>query len=546
MSAVIDQRIVELQFDNQRFEKNVQQSLNTINNLDKSLDNINVGKSNAFTKLSSAINKIDLSPVTNAAYACANGFSAMEVAGMTVISRLTNAGIDFGKNLWNNTIGQIKSGGWARALNIEQAHHMIKGFGLDADQLTEDAKFAVQDTAYGFDEAARAAATFGTAGVKAGEDMKKALLGVSGVASITNSGYTEIADIYTKIATMGKLTRNQMESFQVRGLNVTAALAEQLGKTQQEIDKMVTKGQIDFNTFAKAMEGAFGEHAKSANETFDGSMGNMKAALSRIGEEFASVYIKDMVPVFNGLKTFINDVHVALDPVIKDFTYFMDLFSATLTKIIGSNEIRTVAYNIIGGVRNLFFDLLLVIMPIKEAFREIFPQSGLKLLVKASEAFRAFTNRLIVSEGVANTIKVIFLGVFSAFKILIAVVKESISILQKLYPVISPVLNIFKSLALGVANTLIVVARMIDVFGGLGNVIKSLGTDMMANFLRMNGFNPEDSVLYKFVTTLMNAFGGLYSGVSGFAGKIKGVLSNIKEMFSSFFAGFKSEATEIV
>lgn len=544
MSAVIDERIVELQFDNQRFERNVKQSLDTLNNLDQRLDKMDGG--NAFSKLNSAVSKIDLSPITNAAYAAANGFSAMEVAGMTVITRLTNAAMDFGKNLWNNTIGQIKSGGWARALNIEQAHHMIKGFGLDADQLTEDAKYAVQDTAYGFDEAARAAATFGTAGVKAGEDMKKALLGVSGVASITNSGFTEIADIYTKIATMGKLTRNQMESFQVRGLNVTATLAEQLGKTQQEIDKMVTKGQIDFNTFAKAMHDAFGEHAKSANETFDGAMGNMKAALSRIGEEFASVYIKDMVPVFNGLKTFINDVHTALDPVIKDFTAFMDLFSNIMTELIGSDEIRTVVYNILGGVRNLFYEFLLVLMPIKEAFSEIFPEAGLKTLVKAAEFFREFTNKLIISEEVANGIKVAFLALFSAVKILVTAVKELIQFSIQIYPVFSPILNIFKNIGLSIANFLIIVARAIDVFGSLRKIIEMVGTEAMDNFLKANGVDIENSGLYKFATGIIHVMQNMYDKLVFIGTKINKLFGTIKAMFDSFMSGFKKEAAKEV
>ena len=540
MSAVIDERIVELQFDNQRFERNVKQTMNTLDGLDQRLDKMDGG--NAFSKLNAAVSKIDFSPITNAAYAAANGFSAMEVAGITVITRLTNAAMDFGKNLWNNTIGQIKSGGWSRAMNVEQAHHMIKGFGLDADQLTEDAKYAVQDTAYGFDEAARAAATFGTAGVKAGDDMKKALLGVSGVASITNSGFTEIADIYTKIATMGKLTRNQMESFQVRGLNVTATLAEQLGKSQQEIEKMVTKGQIDFNTFAKAMHDAFGEHAKSANETFNGAMGNMRAALSRIGEDFATVYIKDMIPVFNGLKTFINDVHTALDPVIKDFTFFMDLFSKILVQIISSEEIRAVMYNILGGVRNLFYEILLVLMPIKEAFSEIFPEAGLNTLVKAAEFFRELTSKLIISEDAANFIKVTFLGLFSAVKILIIAIKELVGVAIQLYPVFSPVLTIFKNMGLAISNTIIILAKMIEAFGGIRNTIKMLGTDAVDNFFKMNGINVEESGLYKFAMGLVRTTIRTYDSIFAIGSKMTKLFGTIKEMIDSFFAGFKKEA----
>ena len=40
--------------------------------------------------------------------------------------------------------------------------------------------------------------------------------------------------------------------------------------------------------FTEAMNDAFGDHAKKANETFTGAMSNVKAALARIGAEFVS------------------------------------------------------------------------------------------------------------------------------------------------------------------------------------------------------------------------------------------------------------------
>ena len=254
MSQQVDDRVVSMQFDNANFEKNVNTSINSIDKLSSSIDGLASSaakRGDMFSELTKAANNIDLSGVNAAVTSVKNGFTAMEIAGITVVSNLTNAFLNFGKRLWQISFGQMKSGGMTRALNIQQAEFMLKGMHQNVAQIKEDAMYAVEDTAYGFDEAAKAAAAFGTAGVKAGDDMKKALLGVSGVAAMTNRSYSEIADIYTKIAATGKLTSIYVDSFNVRGLNVLDALSKKLHVTQAQVKEMVSKGKIDFKTFAE-------------------------------------------------------------------------------------------------------------------------------------------------------------------------------------------------------------------------------------------------------------------------------------------------------
>ena len=168
---LIDNKVVEMRFDNAQFEKNIQTSMNSIDELQRSLDNLHGGS--AFDQLSKAASRVDLSGVEDAVYAVSERFTAMGIAGMTVVYRLTNAFINLGKTIWGKTFGQIKSGGIARALNIQQAEFMLEGLKLDVQQVKEDALAAVKDTAFGFDEAAKAAANFGASGIKAGKEWKE-------------------------------------------------------------------------------------------------------------------------------------------------------------------------------------------------------------------------------------------------------------------------------------------------------------------------------------------------------------------------------------
>jgi hypothetical protein len=59
-------------------------------------------------------------------------------------------------------------------------------------------------------------------------------------------------------------------------------MGEVLGKTEGQIHEMAAAGELDFATFADAMDKAFGAHATRANETYTGSLANMHAAMSRL------------------------------------------------------------------------------------------------------------------------------------------------------------------------------------------------------------------------------------------------------------------------
>ena len=65
---------------------------------------------------------------------------------------------------------------------------------------------------------------------------------------------------------------------------------------------MVSKGQISFDTFAKAMDDAFGEHAKKGNETFEDALATMKDAMSRIGAKVWDPLLTNQREVFNKMR----------------------------------------------------------------------------------------------------------------------------------------------------------------------------------------------------------------------------------------------------
>ena len=341
MSA-IDERIVQMKFDNHLFEKNVATSLSTLDKLKKALrfDGID----HNIQELNSAVSSINFSKLVGNVEDLNSKFSTMGIVGMTVIQDLTRSAEKLGATLYNSVIGQIKSGGWSRATNIDKAKFAIEGLGYAFKDLDGSISNAVNDTRFGYDEAATAASQLVASNVAIGEEMDNALMSISNVASQTNSSYSDIAHIYTTIAGNGKLMTEQLNQFSYRGMNAAAMLGKVLNKTEAEIREMTTKGQIDFKTFSDAMNKALDGGAKRANETFEGSLANMKAALSRIGQPFAETIRKYAVPVFNNLKEVIKTTKSYLDQLVEPFEDFMakaSNFTVSVLKNIDLSPLQT-------------------------------------------------------------------------------------------------------------------------------------------------------------------------------------------------------------
>lgn len=273
-----------MEFDNKAFEQGASETMSTLDKLKALLKFDNVNKS--FSKLTQAANKVDVSNVSDGIETVNAKLSTMQVVGATAISRVTNSLMNFGKKVVGGTFGQVVQGGINRAFNIEQAKFTIEGLGKDFVQLQEDINYAVRGTAYGFDEAAKAASMMAASNVEAGDEMKAALRGISGLAAMTGQSYSEIADIMGNIAGRGKLSAQEINRFAVRGININAELQKAFHATSDEVQDMVRKGEVDFRTFAAIMDETFGEHATAANKTFNGVVANIKASLSRMGEAF--------------------------------------------------------------------------------------------------------------------------------------------------------------------------------------------------------------------------------------------------------------------
>ena len=327
MSKKVDERVVEMRFENGQFEKGVAQSTESLNKLKKSLnlegaakglENVNSAAKNTsgIESLAASLEKVE------------HRFSTMGIVGMRVIENLTDSAMRFAKKTVGFVTNGIINGGKRRAMNLENANFQLQGLLKNEEAVAavmQNVSDAVDGTAYSLDAAAKVASQLAASGMKAGDEMFSALRGVAGVAAMTNSSYEDIGRIFTQVAGQGRMMGDQLLQLSGRGMNAAATLASYLTKigdgtkyTEAQIRDMVSKGQISFDTFAAAMDDAFGEHAKAANSTFQGALSNIKSALGRIGADFIKPLIAQNGPfvnLFNAIRKKVNQIHEITKPI---------------------------------------------------------------------------------------------------------------------------------------------------------------------------------------------------------------------------------------
>ena len=120
MSRVVDERVVERQFDNAQFEQNVKTSMRTINDLKQNLNFDGAAK--GLESIEQASRNVDFSQMAAGVDALQNRFTTLGIVGMRVIQNLTDSAMRFVNRTFSFMTSGIIQGGINRSMNLENAH----------------------------------------------------------------------------------------------------------------------------------------------------------------------------------------------------------------------------------------------------------------------------------------------------------------------------------------------------------------------------------------------------------------------------------------
>ena len=310
MSSSIDQRIVEMQFDNAQFEKGISTSLKSLDNLEKGLKLD--GASKGLQSVANAANSMNFDGLQSGIYAVQQKFSALEVIGITALQRITNQAISAGEALVNSLSMDQISAGWSKYGAKTKATQTLVAQGNaleDVNKQMEQLNWFTDETSYNFTDMQENIAKF-TATGKGLEESVTAMEGIALWAAASGQNATTAS-------------RAMYQLSQAMGAGVM----------RKEDYKSIQNASMDTDEFRqKCLDAgvALGTLKKNADGTYKSLMANSKAFNK---SQFAEHLTDDAWLTSDVMMRVYNDYAKAVDQI---YTYVQD--KADAGEIITTSE----------------------------------------------------------------------------------------------------------------------------------------------------------------------------------------------------------------
>lgn len=267
-----------------------------------------------------------------------------------------------GVGLLAGSVGALAvGGGISRALNIEDATAKLKGLGHDTravEAIMKDALASVKGTAFGLDAAATTAASAVAAGIRPGQELERYLRLTADAATIAGTSMEEMGSIINQVTSKGYAGMENLNRLTERGIPILQWLAAEYGVTADELQKMVSRGEVDAATFRKVIEDNIGGAALASGETTRGSLANLGAAISRLGAAFAGPvlglardFFNELIKISDGITTRVQPVVAALQSTIDgiDFEFSDNVLNGLDRIVSGFSNLK----GVFGGMEGL-------------------------------------------------------------------------------------------------------------------------------------------------------------------------------------------------
>lgn len=348
MSTTIDEKVVEMRFDNAQFERNVSQSMSTLDKLKAKLNFKDSSK--GLQEIQDISSKMDFSTLNGSIQAVGKSFSAMEVIGITALANITNSAVNAGKQLVKSlSVDQIMSGWHKGEEKIASIQTLVNSTGKSLDEIDsylDQLMWYSDETSYSFTEMVSSLASM----TSTGGDIERLIPTIMGIANATayaGKGANEFSRVIYNLQQsygQGYLSAIDWKSVQQAGV-ASEALVKVLieeGKKAGTIAQDMNMSVGDFAGSLKdkwvtqeVLENSFGrlaEFSMAVKKLVDESEGTLSAAkaIDILRDSYDELTVK-MFTSAQEAKSFSEAINATKDAVSSGWM-------TTFEKIFGSYE----------------------------------------------------------------------------------------------------------------------------------------------------------------------------------------------------------------
>jgi len=559
----IDNRVVQMQFDNAQFERNCSQSISTLDKLkkalklpgaNKDLDNVSNSAKN--------LNNSGLSGLQATLQGISDRFSNLGIVGITILQNITNQAIATGTQLLKSLTIQPAIDGlreYETQINSVQtilANTQHEGTNIDQVNAALDELNAYADkTIYNFSEMTRNIGTFTAAGVDL-ETSVSSIQGIANLAAVSGSTSAQASTAMYQLSqalAAGKVSLMDWNSVVNAGMG-GKVFQDALIRTSELLGTGAEEAIAKYGSFRESLtqgEWLTTEVLTRTLEQFALNVDTAEDYQAAIQDLMAQGYteqqateIADMARTASDAATKVKTFSQLIDTlkealgsgwaqtwrtVIGDFEQAKELWTNVSNVLGGMIQESADARNaivsewaemggrdqLIQGLANAFDALLSVIKPIKQAFENIFPPVTAQQLYDLTEGFQNFTKSLILNEDAQKALQGVAEGVFSVIKIGVNVIGAFVTGLGKVVGAIAPV-----------------VGGLFSVTGGIGSFVSSLSLADNAGRIVTETFDMIAGGIQTVVTWVQSLANDAQPALQSFVDFIKSGFSGIADFIN--------------
>ena len=533
MSKSVDERVVEMQFDNKQFESGIKQSLKSLENLRKGLNFDKATKSLA--NIEKATKNFSVAGLEKSVDLISSKFTNLGIVGVTALQRITNAAITAGSNLVKSlTLDPVLTGFQEYetkmgAITTILTNTASKGTTLeDVNKALNELNEYADQTIYNFAEMTKNIGTFTAAGVDL-ETSVEAIKGISNLAAGSGSTPQQAATAMYQLSqalAAGRVSLQDWNSVVNAGMggelfqNALKETAKQMGIVVDESvsfrESISAAGggeswltsDVLIKTLQKFANDESLTKAATQVKTFTQLIDTMKESVQSGWAQSWEYIIGDSEQAAELFTNLSNGFNSLIQPSTDARNSALQFWNAN-----GGREA------VIQGLTNVLESLGNILGPIGEAFNQAFPAITGERLVDISNKFLKLTENFKVGERTSENLRKTFGGLFSVLKL----VGKGIS------AVVKPLFGLTDSAGSAI-DTILSVTGAFGEFLTKVSESKSVG-DALSTI--SNSIEKEVSGINNFLKTAFSGTENIKTFISKFVNDAAGILESVTSKISS-------------
>ena len=578
MSKTIDEKVVEMRFDNSQFERNVATSMSTIDKLKRSLKFDGISK--GIEDISDSANRIDFSGFSNAIDSVQMKFSALEVMAVTALANITNSAVNAGLKLAKSLTIDPISTGWSKYNTKNQSVATMVAQGYDIETVNsqlERLNWFTDETSYDFTQMVANIAKF----TATGKDLDESVTAMEGIANWAalsgQNANTASHAMYQLSQAMGagvmrledyKSIQNvSMDTDEFRQKALDAAVA--LGTLKKNADGTYSSLVGKANNFTKSqfatsltqgawftsdvMMSVFQDYSKAVDQIYDYATEKgitASQAIKELNGQIDAFSLKGFKAAQEA-RTFEDAINSARDAVSSGWLNTFELIfgnaeqaTSTWTDLAeimydifaepgnARNELLS-QWNELGGQKALIESLIGIVSQFKdmldilgEAWSNVFPPMTAERLVEITENFRDFVQSIsdFIQKHRDNLVST-FQGLFSVLRI----IKDA---LKGVWTVVRSIID----------NSGSIVPTLLEFTGSLGEMVTSLSKSIEEGNIFVTIGEKIGGVL-KWLTDL---FSGASPHITNIFSAIGKGAAFVSKVLSKLFSNIKVDVPKLI